>query len=321
VLADIRAAHPWVSEGAPRVRFGINATVSPDWGAARDFAQMAEGLGFDALLMPEHPMTIGQASWIALAALAEATRTIRLGTLVSCVYYWNPAVLARVVADVDRISGGRAVLGLGSGDQPHEFRRLGLAWPPVQERQAALEDALHIIRPLLSGQQVTYRGTYFQVEDALLQPPPVQQPHVPIIVAGGGERTTLRFVAQYADASNLGAASWAGHAFTPEDARRKLDVLRGHCESVGRPYDSILRTALVGLVLAESTAAVEAKRAQLPPFLGFFEQLPIIGTPEQAVQRVTALVKAGFQYVIFIVFDPQSLQLAAEQVIPSVRRA
>jgi len=98
-------------------------------------------------------------------------------------------------------------------------------------------------------------------------------------------------------------------------------VLHGHCESVGRPYESILRTALVALVLAESTAAVEAKRAQLPPFLGFFEQRPIIGTTEQAVQRVIALVQAGFQYVIFIVFDPQSLQLAAEQVIPAVRSA
>ncbi len=315
------AIHPWVAEGARRVRFGINAGTAPDWGLTRDFVQTAEGLGFDALLIPDHPAVLPNGTWTALAALAEATRTIRLGTLVSCVHYWNPLVLARNAADVDRISGGRLVLGMGSGDMPHEYRQMGLAYPPVGARQAALEEGLQIIGPLLRGEQVTFQGEHFRVEGASLPTPPVQQPHVPIVVAGGGERTTLRFVARYADASNLGAAAWAGGAFTPEDARHKFAVLRERCEEAGRPYEAILRTALVFLFLSDSPTALEAKMANVPPhLLGFFDRLPIVGTPEEAVARVRGLVEAGFRYIIcgIMPFDRETLQLAAERVIPAV---
>jgi alkanesulfonate monooxygenase SsuD/methylene tetrahydromethanopterin reductase-like flavin-dependent oxidoreductase (luciferase family) len=213
------------------------------------------------------------------------------------------------------------VLGLGSGDQPWEFQQMGLVYPPVRERQAALEEGLRIIGPLLRGEQVTYQGEHFRVEGAMLQPPAVQQPYVPLLIAGGGERTTLRFAAQYADASNLGAASWAGGAFTPDDVRMKFDVLRRHCGDAGRPYQAILRTALVGLFLSESPATLQAKMEQVPrELLGFFEQLPIVGTPEEAVPRVRALVEAGFQYVfcIILTFDMETLRLAAERVIPAV---
>src|SRR5919202_4593600 len=276
--------HPWVAEVGQRVRFGAGLPVLPDWPATRDLAQTIEGLGFDALFIADHPGVGGHATWTPLAALAEATRTIRLGTMVDCVYYWNPVVLARLAADVDRISGGRVVLGLGSGDMPHEFHQFGLTWPPVRERQAALEDALRIVRPLLRGEQVTHQGEHFRAHGAVLQPPPVQQPYVPIVVAGGGERTTLRFAAQYADASNLGAASWAGGAFTPDDARRKFAVLRRHCEAAGRAYEAVLRTAVLALYLAESAAAAQAKLEGTPPVLrAFFEQLPLAGTPEDAV--------------------------------------
>ncbi len=143
---------------------------------------------------------------------------------------------------------------------------------------------------------------------------------MPLLVAGGGERTTLRFVARYADASNIGAASWAGNAFTPEDARHKFEVLRGHCEEAGRPYETVLRTGLLGMFLSESAEALRTKMEHVPPqILGFFEQLPVIGTPEEAVPRVRAMLGAGFQYVIFIVlpFDKESLQLLAERVLPA----
>lgn len=313
--------HPWVAAGTQGVRFGINTSVLPDWPATRAFAQAAEESGFDALMLPDHPATTASAAWTVLAALAESTRTIRLGTLVSCVHYLNPVVLARMAADVDRISGGRVVLGLGSGDQPWEFQQMGLAHPPVRERQAALEEGLRIIHPLLRGEQVTYQGAYFRAKGARIQPRPAQQPHVPLLIAGGGARTTLRFAARYADASNLGAASWAGGAFTPDDARAKFAVLRGHCAEAGRPYEAILRTTLVGLVLAESQAALQAKMERIPPgLLAFFERVPIVGTPEEAVPRVRALVHAGFQYVFCLIlpFDMETLRLTAERVIPAV---
>jgi alkanesulfonate monooxygenase SsuD/methylene tetrahydromethanopterin reductase-like flavin-dependent oxidoreductase (luciferase family) len=230
-------------------------------------------------------------------------------------------VLAREAADVDRISRGRLVLGLGSGDMPAEFESLGLSYPPVQARQAALEEALQIIRPLLQGQPVSFQGDTFRVNGAALQPPAEQQPHVPILVAGGGERTTLRFVAQYADACNLGAAAWAGHAYTPEDARRKLAILGRHCEELGRPANTVLRTALLTPLLSESSAAAQAKLALIPPQrLASFERLVVAGTPEDAIQRVRTLLEVGFQYVMFFVpaADWESLELLARRVLPSV---
>lgn len=312
--------HPWVAEGANRARFGVETTTLPDWPATRDFMQAVEALGFDSVWLPDHPMVTGSATWTSLAAIAAATRTIRLGTLVACAPYWNPVVLARAAADVDRISEGRLVLGLGSGDMPHEFGQMGLRWSPAPERQATLEEALRIVRPLLRGEEVTFHGQRLQAEGAVLAPPPLQQPRVPILVAGGGERTTLRFVAEHADASNLGAVSWAGGAFGPEDVRRKFDALRQRCEEAGRPYESVLRTGLLSVFLSDSPVTLQAKMANVPPFvLGFFEQLPVVGTPEEAVPRVRALLEVGFQYVIFIVlpFDAESLQLLAERVIPA----
>jgi alkanesulfonate monooxygenase SsuD/methylene tetrahydromethanopterin reductase-like flavin-dependent oxidoreductase (luciferase family) len=319
VIAEEVAAHPWVARAAECVRFGISTAPQHDWDATKAFAQAVEAMGFDALMLPEHPMFVGNATWTALCGLAEVTHTVRLGTLVSCVSYSNPAVLARMAADLDRMSGGRAILGLGSGDMPHEFRQLGVPWRPAAERQAALEEGLQIIRPLLQGRRVTFRGQYFHVEDAVLEPPPMQQPGVPILVAGGGEKTTLRFAASYADGVNVGAASWAGGAFGPEDIRRKFDVLDQHCLAAERAPSSVMKTAIAALVLGTSPESAVAKLENVPAaLLTFFERLPIIGTPEQAAARVRAMIDTGFQYVIFIVLDRESLELAAEQVIPAV---
>ena len=320
--APATTIHPWVAEGQHRVRFGIISPGAPDWLAFRHFAQTVEEWGFDSFWLPDHPTTAPNSSWTTLAALAEATRTIRLGTLVSCPFYRHPVILARDAAEVDRISGGRVVLGLGSGDMPGEFQQMGLACPPVRQRQAVLEEALQVIPPLLSGETVSYTGRYFQLNGARLSLPAVQQPRVPILVAGGSPRTTLRFVARYADASNLGAASWAGGAFTADDRREKLEILRRHCVDLGRDPGSILRTCHAGaLFLAEIEEAARAKLAKAPPHLiAFFEQALYVGTLEGAVARLRGLVDAGFQYVIAVVlpFDRETLQLLATRVLPAV---
>ncbi len=314
--------HPWVAAGQERVRFGIEFAPPPDWGATRAFAQMAEDLGFDSLWIPDHPGMLGSATWTILAALATATTTIRLGPLVACAAYANPVILARAAADVDRLSGGRMALGLGSGDMPHEFARLGLAWQPAAARQARLEETLRIVRPLLQGETVTFQGAHVRAEGAVLDPPPIQQPGVPILVAGGGERTTLRFVAEHGDACNLGAVGWAGGAFTPDDIARKLAVLDARCAEAGRPTQAILRTGLALAVLGESPQAAHAKFDRMPADrLGFFGHLPLIGSPQQVVDHVHGFLAAGLQYVIFIVFDPETLRLLGEQVLPAIAAA
>lgn len=185
--------HPWVEIGRQSVRFGIVGGPRGDWPALRDFVQMAEELGFDSYWRPDHPLLLPDC-WTSLAALATSTRWLRLGSLVSCVFYRNPVTLARTVADVDRISQGRVVLGLGAGNIAAEFRAMGLAYPSIHERHAALAEALQVVPRLLRGETVEYQGDYCRVEGATLQPPPVQQPYVPLLVGGGGERTTLHLV-------------------------------------------------------------------------------------------------------------------------------
>ncbi|HEU0028110.1 MAG TPA: LLM class flavin-dependent oxidoreductase [Ktedonobacterales bacterium] len=217
-------SHPWVESGRQSIRFGVVGGPRGDWPALRDFAQMAEELGFDSFWRPDHPMLVPDC-WTSLAALATSTRRLRLGSLVSCVFYRNPVLLARMVADVDRISQGRVVLGLGAGDVAAEFEAMGLAYPPISERHAALAEALQIVPRLLRGETVEYRGDHCRVRVATLQPPAAQQPHVPVLIGGGGERTTLRLAAQYADASSLGAGAWGGGAVTEADVRRKYAVL------------------------------------------------------------------------------------------------
>jgi len=322
MTASTTPIHPWVAAGAEGVRFGIEFAPLPDWGATRAFAQTVEGLGFDSLWIPDHPGVLGNATWTTLAALATATTTIRLGPLVACAAYWNPVILARAAADIDRLSHGRMVLGLGSGDIPPEFAQFGLPWEPAKARQTRLEETLRIVRPLLRGETVSFAGEYVRADGAVLDPPPLQQPFVPILVAGGGERTTLRYVAEHADACNIGAVGWAGGAFTPDDVARKLAVLSERCAEAGRPEQTVLRTGLALAVIAESEEAAQAKLARMPADrLGFFGHLPIVGDPEAVTDRIRGLVAAGLQYLIVIVFDPETLLLLGERVMPSFRAA
>jgi alkanesulfonate monooxygenase SsuD/methylene tetrahydromethanopterin reductase-like flavin-dependent oxidoreductase (luciferase family) len=238
---------------------------------------------------------------------------------VACAAYWNPYVLARAAADVDRVSEGRLVLGLGSGDMPHEFAQLGLPWPAASERQARLEETLRVVGPLLRGETVTFTGEYVRMDGATLQPLPSQQPYVPILVAGGGERTTLRYVAEYADACNLGAVGWAGGVYTEKDIAYKLDVLDDRCREAGRSPDSVLRTGLALAVVGNSPEAAQAKVSAIPAqYLDFFGHLPIVSTPEEMAEKMRAFQAAGFQYLIFIVFDPETMQLMGEQVLPAL---
>lgn len=311
--------HPWVAEGRHAVRFGIVGGPSGDWPALRDFVQMAEDLGFDGYWRPDHPLLLPDC-WATLAAVAAVTRRLRLGSLVGCIPYRNPVVLARMVADVDRVSGGRVVLGLGGGDMEAEFRAMGLAYPPARERQEALAEGLRVVPQLLRGEAVTYQGDHVRVEGAALRPPAVQQPYVPLLVGGGGERRTLRLVARYADASSLGAGAWGGVAVTEMDLRHKYAVLRDHCTAAGRPYASVLRTYHhVPVLLADSPVALAAKRERVPrEVMAMAGAAALIGTPEEAVARLRSLVAAGCQYVTLAVPEPETLRLLAERVIPAV---
>src|ERR1700684_575726 len=162
--------HPWVREAQQRPRFAIVGTFLPEWAQVRDFAVRAEELGFDAYWANDHPLR-SMDCWTQLAALATVTTRLRLIALVSCVYYRSPALIARQAADVNRISGARLVLGLGTGDDAAEFGQLGLRFPAAPERLAALAEVAGIIRGLWAG-PVTHSGRQFQLRGAPLRARP-----------------------------------------------------------------------------------------------------------------------------------------------------
>jgi len=314
--------HPWVAEGLHKIRAGVSVLgPHPDWNSYHNWVQTAEDLGFDSFWVPDHPPRLGDC-WTRLAALAVSTRCIRLGSLVSCIFYYNPFLLAQMAADVDRWSGGRLVLGLGIGDQPSEFASMGLPYPSIRERQEALEEYIRIVRGVSGPTPFTFQGKYYQVEQSRIPFEAVQQPHIPLIIAGGGERVTLRQVAQYADASNFGPDEHTGSAFHLEDVGRKCQVLRSYCERFNRRADSVLRTHIVlPLVLGETPEALATKQEAMTPFLRqrFGSSIKAF-TPSEAITYYKALVQAGIQYLIAGILndDLETLHMFSQQVIPAL---
>lgn len=278
-------------------------------------AQWAENNGFTWFSVMDHliqiPM-VGAAdepfieSWTALSALAAVTSKIRLATLVSSVAYRNPAHLAKIAAGVDLISRGRMTLGIGAGWHDVEYRQYGWEFPErpaVRIRQ--MEEAVRLIKAMWTEKRTTFHGKYFHVEDAILEPKPARMP--PIMIAGGGEKLTLRVVARLADACNVFGS--------PDDVKAKFDILRGHCQSEQRDYATIEKTALTGLLLARDEAALAAKRQRLGaenPFRGF------AGTVAQMTDLAGRYRDAGVDMLIGSAFknDAETLELLSSDVIP-----
>ena len=277
--------HPWVSAAADGVRFSVAGGPAGNWPRLVNFVQRAEALGFDAFFAFDHPIRIA-GCWTTLAGLAALTHRIRLGSLVNCVAYRSPAELARMAADVDRMSQGRLILGVGVGFEESEFTRLGLRMPSVKERLQTLEDTLAAVERYWAGE---------------LLPGPLQTPRVPVLIAGSGEQRTLRQVARFADAATFVPNSGAEGPYDQlglDDVARKTAVLATHCETLGRPFASVLRMHLASpVVLASRRERALEKLNALPAGLRTrFRTMTLVGTPEEIVQAYRPLLAAGMQY-------------------------
>ena len=263
-------------------------------------ATAAEETGFDSVWVMDHlfqlppmggPTAPMLEAYTLLGALAARTSRVRLGTMVTGVTYRNPAYLAKIVTTLDIISAGRAILGIGAAWYDVEHEGLGFDFPPAGERLDRLEEALQICKAMFTEEAPTFDGRYYRIHEARNVPPPVQTGGPPILIGGGGEKRTLQLVARYADMSNIfGDAATVAH---------KVEVLRGHCEALGRDPSEVTVSRLSTLVLTGSAEETASTRDFLRQVTGEEPTTSDIGTPDELVARVEELAAAGVQYFIF----------------------
>jgi F420-dependent oxidoreductase-like protein len=293
--------------------------------AMRQVAKEAERLGFDGLWVYDHFHTVPRPTleatfecWSLMAALAVETQRIRLGQMVTCNSYRPPALLAKMSATVDVISGGRLDFGIGGGWYQHEYRAYGYPFPPVGERLRQLEEAVQLITAMWTQERASFSGRYYSLDGAINEPKPLQRPHPPIWIGGGGEKVTLRIVARHGDASNFSG--------TVEQVRHKCDVLQKHCRDAGRDYDAIVRSVSFEPVIVRQTEAearAVADRAREASGDEDWDESALVGTPAQCVERIRSYEQVGVSYFILyfqgVADDLEPLHLFAEQVLPACR--
>jgi F420-dependent oxidoreductase-like protein len=266
-------------------------------------------------------------AWTLMAALGAATTRVRLGQMCTCMGYRNPAYLAKVAATVDVISGGRAEMGIGAGWYEHEWRAYGYGFPSAGDRIGQLDEGVQIMRQLWTTGTATLHGKHYQVDGAVCRPLPLQEGGVPLWIAGGGEKKTLRIAAQHAAYTNFDGR--------PEVFARKSAILESHCREVGTDYGAIVRSANYNVVIGSTEREVADRLAWLRSHLEKYVSAeradgevrnvsasPLVGTPEQVAERLTALRDLGMTYAITyfpgVAYDRSGLTLFAEKVIPDL---
>jgi F420-dependent oxidoreductase-like protein len=288
------------------------------WDKSLEIAVLAEQLGYDSLWVYDHFHNVPRPAheavfecWTTIAAISQHTSRVRLGQMVGCNSYRSPGLLAKITATVDVVSGGRLDWGIGAGWYENEYKGYGYDFPPPRERIGRLRETVEIVRSMWTDAETTYRGKYYELVRANCDPKPLQRPHPPIWIGGGGEQLTLRVVARLADCSNFGGnfQEWS----------HKRDVLREHCRELGRDADTIRMTWSPEVFVREDERDVRAAAEQRPPH---WRSGNLVGTPEQVRDTVARYVELGCGGFIPWCADyptSESLRLFAEQVIPAFR--
>ncbi|HLH74674.1 MAG TPA: TIGR03560 family F420-dependent LLM class oxidoreductase [Chloroflexota bacterium] len=314
------------------MRFGLQVnpyfagpTGNP-WDAVAKAALALDASRFDSLWLYDHLLYEGGysghpypepvlESFSTLSAIAAITNRIRLGQLVIGTPYRNPALLTKMATTLDLISHGRSILGIGAGWHKREYEAYGFgAFEEVPVRMKRLEEAVRVIKKLWTERPASFEGKFYRLDRVMENPAPVQKPHPPIMIGGSGEKVTLRLVAQY--------AQWCNVSGDPDTVRHRLEVLKEHCERLGRPYDEITRSNYCTVLIGRDEVEVAAKRERLRDFIPVNGAL--IGTPEQLIELFGNYAKVGVQYSIFRTpdwIDIEPLQLFAERVIPALAEA
>ncbi|MDY0913413.1 LLM class F420-dependent oxidoreductase [Rathayibacter festucae] len=312
----------------------VGIDPADQWRTMRDLAQHADDGPWESVWVYDHFHTVPVATeeatheaWTLMAAFAAATSRVRLGQMCTCMSYRNPAHLAKIATTVDIVSGGRVEMGIGGGWYEHEWRAYGYGFPPIAERLGRLDEGVQIMRQAWTEGVSTLDGRYYQVDGAVNRPLPLQQGGIPLWVAGGGEKVTLRIAAQYAQYTNFAGA--------PEAFDHKSAVLRGHCERLGTDYSAITRSSNYNVMIAETEAEVEKGLQRLEqrvtPALGAEAAAAFVaeyrspdalavGTPAQIVDRLGDMRERGMDYAITYfpdaAYDRSGLELFERDVVP-----
>lgn len=244
-----------------------------------------------------------------IAYFSAAYPTLTFGASVLCQSYRNPGLLAKMIANLQLLTHGRFIFGIGAGWMEQEYRAYNFDFPRPAVRLAQLEEAIQVVKQLWTQSPASYQGRYYRIDNAYAEPRP--DPIPPLLIGGGGERRTLRLVAQYADWWNIPGGTAANYA-------HKLNVLRAHCAAVGRNYDDIVKTwSAEAIALAPSEAAAHDIAAASP-----YNRDAIIGTPDQVAEQLRAFVDLGVEYLIVRLVDfpaTTGIELFAQEVIPRLR--
>ena len=289
----------------------------------QDVVLECERLGYYSVWLDDHLMLNKMPileCWTTLSAISTVTETIRLGTMVTCNSFRNPALLAKMATTLDNTSNGRLELGIGAGVQKNEHEAYGFPFPSSKARIERLNEAVEIIKKLWTEEKASYSGKHYRIRDAVCEPKPVQKPHPPIIIGGGGEKLTLKVTARHADRYD-----W-GYLPSLEQYKRKLKVLEKHCEAVGRSFDDIEKSCwLAGQIfIGENKKELEEKALQQLPegvSLEDFMRTNFVGTPEDCIHQLRQYMNLGVtQFMLFFgdLPDLRGLKIFSEKVVRNI---
>jgi alkanesulfonate monooxygenase SsuD/methylene tetrahydromethanopterin reductase-like flavin-dependent oxidoreductase (luciferase family) len=308
---------------AKDVWFGVHLpSEGKDWNYMREACLGIEANGYDLFTTTDHFMNMwnpqGEGNhplecWTLLSSLAAVTKRVKLGPLVGCYGYRQPTVLAKMATSVDIISNGRLIFGIGAGWHEDEFNGFMGRFPPAPERLRGLRETIEICKGMFSNEHFTYKGKLYNVDNVLNKPQPIQKP-IPIMVGGGGEKVTLQLAAKHADIS---------HFFTGDLGilEAKTSALRGHCEKLGRNYDSIRKGTGFSILLGKSDADAELKLKKTAAMRGQTpEELqkrigPGFGTPEKVTAQMEEYVDKGIGLITLSFTDWADMPVFANEVI------
>lgn len=281
----------------------------------------AEKAGFDSIWVYDHFHTVPTPEmettfecWSITAGLARDTSSIKIGQMVTCNGYRNPALLAKIASTIDVMSAGRLLCGLGAGWYEHEWRAYGYGFPDVPERMRAFREAVEIIVKMWTEEKPVYNGKFYTIDGPINEPKGIQKPHIPLWLGGGGEKVTLKLVAKYGQACNVGGGN-------PDTVRQKLAVLKEHCDALGRDYTSIAKSTNLNVFMINPGDDPEhaTAKARGKASLEEFRKATFVGTAEQVRERVGQLVDAGADYIITylprVAYERERVAQFADEVV------